>query len=249
MARARISEMLPLLLTRPEALSREFAGIVAARMPARFAPIISPLMQITSEPCSLDISEAQALLFSSRNAVAEFAARSSERHLPALCVGDRTAEDAEKAGFSAMSASGDVSDLMVLAENSYLPDHGMFLHFRGSESVGDLAGSLNAAGIPAEDRIIYDRRPLSLTEEAKTALSGPETVIAPVFSPRTAAHLCTELLENPDTHKILAIALSQKVADRIDPTTNARILTANSPDAEAVIAVLNSLNVDALSRV
>ena len=32
-----------------------------------------------------------------------------------------------------MSASGDVSDLMVLAENSYLPDHGMFLHFRGSE--------------------------------------------------------------------------------------------------------------------
>ena len=77
-------------------------------------------------------------------------------------------------------------------------------------------------------------------------------MIAPVFSPRTAAHLCTELLENPGTHKILAIALSQKVADRIDPTTCTRILTARSPDADAmlesVLEVEMPANTDHMSR-
>jgi len=113
---------LPILITRPQDQSEQFAALVQAAFPGRFEPIISPLLEIRPEPGSVDTSGAQALLFSSRNGVQEFAKRSSERSLPALCVGDATAQEATRLGFSAMSSGGDASSLAALAAQSYLPD-------------------------------------------------------------------------------------------------------------------------------
>jgi len=106
----------PLLISRPIDQSEQFAREVAAGCPGRYETVISPLLEIRPEVGSVDTSGAQALLFSSRNAVREFARRSAERNLPALCVGDATAQEAASHGFSAMSANGDVSALAALAE-------------------------------------------------------------------------------------------------------------------------------------
>lgn len=244
--------MRPLLLTRPQALSEEFARAVDAARPGQFAPIIAPLLEIKPEPGSIDLTGVQALLFSSRNAVAEFARRSTDRSVPALCVGDKTAREAQNHGFSALSAAGDVGALMALAAQAYLPEQGMLLHLRGAETAGDLIGGLLAEGIAAEERIIYDQRPLHLAPAAEALLATPDQVIAPVFSPRTAALLSDELLRLPVKAKILCIAMSRNVADRIDPTTCTRILTARSPDADAmlesVLEVEMPANTDHMSR-
>lgn len=228
----------PLLITRPQAQSEEFAAIVKAQIPGEFKPILSPLLEIRPEPGSVDTSGAQAILFSSRNAVREFARRSNERSIPALCVGNATAQEAKEAGFSAMSANGDVSALAALAVQSYLPDFGHMVHFRGAESTGDLIGSLMAEGVPAEEHIIYDQFPLYLTDEAKTRLNGQKAV-AVVFSPRSA-NLLRDEITGLDTQKLTIVAISKNAAEPFAGVTLEKIYVAAVPNTQAILQILKN---------
>ena len=228
---------IPLLITRPLAQSQEFAALIEATYPGRFEPIISPLLEIRPEPGSVDTSGAQALLFSSRNGVREFARRSGERSLPALCVGDATAQEAASLGFSAMSAGGDASALTGLAAQSYLPDFGFMLHFRGAEAAGDVTGALMGEGIPAEERIIYDQFPLYLTPDAKAALHQTKA-IATVFSPRSA-NLLAEEIAAIDTSQLTIAAISQNAGEPLRRSNINEIHVAQVPSIQAFLKVLN----------
>ena len=64
-----------LLLTRPRAQSQAFAEVLAARLPGRFRPVISPLLEIVPLPAPLDLDGLQGLIFTSANGVEQFAAR------------------------------------------------------------------------------------------------------------------------------------------------------------------------------
>ncbi len=227
-----------LILTRPLAQSQDFANDVDAMYPGQFRPVISPLLEIRPEPGSVDTSGAQAILFSSKNAVLEFAKRSSERELPALCVGDATAREATEAGFSAMSADGDVSALAALAAQSYLPDFGHMVHFRGAETAGDLVGSLMAEGVPAEEHIIYDQFPLYLTDEAKSRIDGKKAV-AVMFSPRSANLFCDEIADL-DTQRLTIVAISMNAAAPFEGVKLAKVFAAQVPNAQAVLEILNN---------
>lgn len=226
----------PLLITRPKDQAEQFAAQVAEKCPEKFLPVISPLLEIRPEPCSVDTDGAQALLFSSRNAVREFARRSNERNLPALCVGEATAREASEMGFSSMSADGDATALAALAVQSYLPDFGYMLHFRGAESAGDIAGSLMSEGVPAEDRIIYDQFPLYLTQEAIAQIDGKEA-IAVVFSPRSASLLADEL-SAIDTRKITFVAISSNTAEPIRRLKVQKIYVSKVPNSQAILEAL-----------
>ena len=230
---------IPLLITRPQAQSEEFAAQVEAACPGRFEPIISPLLEIRPEPASVDLSGAQALLFSSRNGVREFAKRSTDRTLPALCVGDATAQEATALGFSAMSANGDASGLAALAAQSYLPDFGFMLHFRGAESAGDVAGSLMGEGIPAEERIIYDQFPLYLSAEVKQKLDKTRA-IAIVFSPRSANLLADEI-SAIDTSQLDILAISQNAAQPMGSANTGKIYVSKLPNIQAILQALQQI--------
>ncbi len=229
----------PLLITRPTAQSEEFAQSAQTRCPGKFQPVISPLLEIRPEPASVDISGAQALLFSSRNAVREFATRSSDRSLPALCVGNATATEASSFGFSALSANGDASALATLAVQSYLPDFGFMLHFRGAESTGDLVGSLMAEGVPAEERIIYDQFPLYLTAEAKSQAVKPGAV-AVVFSPRSSNLLADEL-SGLNTDQLTVVAISEAAARPFANKKVAGLFVAELPNSQAILKTLEKI--------
>lgn len=229
----------PLLITRPITQSEEFAAQVQANFPGKFEPIISPLLEIRSEPGSVDTSGAQALLFSSRNGVREFASRSAERSLPALCVGDATAQEASSFGFSAMSASGDASALAALAVQSYLPDFGFMLHFRGAETSGDLVGALMGEGIPAEERIIYDQFPLYLTVEAKSAIHSNDAVAA-IFSPRSANLLADEI-QALDTQRLKIVTISHNAALPFAHSQVANVYAAQVPNTQAILNLLKNI--------
>ena len=87
-----------LLLTRPVEQSRAFAEALEIALPDRFAPVVSPVLTVARTEGAIPLDEAQGLLFTSANGVAQFAARTADRRLPALCVGEMTAEAARRAG-------------------------------------------------------------------------------------------------------------------------------------------------------
>ena len=229
----------PLLISRPIDQSEQFAREVAAGCPGRYETVISPLLEIRPEVGSVDTSGAQALLFSSRNAVREFARRSAERNLPALCVGDATAQEAASHGFSAMSANGDVSALAALAVQSYLPDFGHMLFFRGAETAGDLTGALMSEGVPAEERILYDQFPLYLTKEAKSRIHGQEAV-AVVFSPRSANILSDEV-RGLNTEKLKILAISKNAAVPFANVNLDKIYVSAMPNTQAILKALKTI--------
>ena len=175
-----------LLLTRPRGQSEAFAAVLAAELPGRFRPVVSPVLEIVPLPAPLDLDGLQGLIFTSANGVEQFAARSPDRSLPAWCVGEMTAAAARRAGFAARSADGDVGDLAALVVAGHRPGAGDFLHLRGAHAAGDLTGRLAAAGVPARAAAIYDQRPRPLTAEALALLAAGGMDVLTFFSPRTA---------------------------------------------------------------
>jgi uroporphyrinogen-III synthase len=198
-----------LLLTRPLAQSLSFSELLAAELPGRFRPVISPILEIVALPGPFDLEGLQGLLFTSANGVEQFAARTPDRRLPAWCVGEMTAAAARRAGLAAHSADGAVGDLAALAAAGYRPGAGAFLHLRGTHAAGDLVGRLAALGVPARAAAIYEQVPRALTGEARVLLAGGGIDVLTFFSPRTA-RLMAEAARGAgwDLSRTAAVALS-----------------------------------------
>jgi uroporphyrinogen-III synthase len=175
-----------LLLTRPRAQSQAFAAVLEAELPGRFRPVIAPLLAIVPVPGPIDLAGLQGILFTSANAVEQFAARVADRGLPAFCVGDMTTAAARAAGFDARSAAGDVEALAALVTSAHRSGGGAFLHVRGRHAAGDLVGRLAAAGIPARAAEIYDQAPHPMEGEARALLEAGRADVLTFFSPRSA---------------------------------------------------------------
>src|SRR5215813_12527695 len=104
-----------LLITRPEP--------DATRLKARLEELgleatIDPLVNITfNKADEIELSEAQALIATSRNGLRALAARSEvleiARKLPAFTVGDATAADARALGFEVVLAGAGTSHDLV----------------------------------------------------------------------------------------------------------------------------------------
>ncbi|MBP7000047.1 uroporphyrinogen-III synthase [Amaricoccus sp.] len=176
-----------LLITRPRPQAEAFAAAVEAALPGRFAPVLAPLLAIAPRTAPVDLAGAQALLFSSANGVEAFAAASAERGLPALCVGDMTAEAARAAGLAAESAGGDVEALARLALARARPGAGDLVHVRGVHAAGDLVGRLRAAGAAARALELYEQVAVPPPPDAAALLAAGGVSVATAFSPRSAA--------------------------------------------------------------
>lgn len=213
-----------LLLTRPQAQSELFAG---ALREAGFdgETVISPLIQIEATGAMVDPEGCDAAIFTSRNAV-DHAPKLAR---PAWCVGDKTAEYAKSFGWQAISASGDVDDLVkaILAE----APQGRLMHFRGEHSRGQVASRLTQTGLNAEEHVVYRQLALPLSDAAKTLLSGNNPVIVPLFSPRSAAQFAKGA---PAGAKIWGIAMSKAVADEMANLGCERLLISAAPTAKSM---------------
>lgn len=231
-----------LLLTRPAEQSRAFAEALEAALPGRFAPVIAPLLRIAPAEVTLDLSGAAGLLFSSANGVEQFAARVADRRLPALCVGEMTAEAARRAGFAAESAGGDVVALAALAIARHRPGAGAFVHVRGRHAAGDLIGRLAAAGVPARAAEIYDQVPCPLSDDAGRLFTDGSIRIITLFSPRSAALLAGELRVGAwNLDGVTCVALSAAADAALSGVTPARRLVAEAPTRAGMIAALGGL--------
>jgi uroporphyrinogen-III synthase len=228
-----------LLLTRPEAQSLGFAEAVETALPGRFRPVVAPLIDIAFRRGEIDLGGAEALLFTSANGVAAFAAVSPRRDLPALCVGEMTAEAARGIGFEARAAGGDVTDLFRLARAAHRPGGGVLVHVRGRHAAGDLVGWLAADGVPARAAELYDQRALPIAGEAADLLAAGAVAAAAFFSPRTARLFAEQArAARWPLAGAAAVALSPAVDAALEGLGFGRRLIAARPARTAMTAVL-----------
>jgi len=103
--------------------------------------IVAPVLAYRAIPgAALDLTDAQALAFTSRNAVRIFADLSERRDLKAFVVGQGTADAAQALGFvDVLSADGDATDLVGLIAQT---GPGAVVWPGPSEPAADLAAAL-----------------------------------------------------------------------------------------------------------
>ena len=178
------SRALPVLITRPQPQASRFAAALRDRYGDRVSPILTPLLAPSYLRTDLPHDTFGSVVFTSETGARAAASQTHALPRRAYCVGDRTAKVAAELGFQTHSATGDAEKLLALLLNR--PEHAPFLHLRGRESQGDLVAQLTAAGVSAQETIVYAQEPQALAPEAVHHLSGHGSVIAPLFSPRSA---------------------------------------------------------------
>ncbi|MCL5777258.1 uroporphyrinogen-III synthase [Limibaculum sp. FT325] len=222
------------LVTRPEA---EAARVVARLAALGIAALAWPLTAIRFLPGPVAIPDGTgALLFTSANGVAAFARASARRDLPALCVGERTAEAARQAGFTdAESADGDVRSLARLAAC-----HGAraMLHPRGEDAAGDLAGHLARHGIAVAEAILYAAEETgAVPPPICQALESGRPCVVTAWSPRNAAILARRFAANPAWRRenLHAAAISDRAAGPLRDGGLGAVTVAARPDGDAML--------------
>lgn len=225
------------LVTRPAA----DAARVVAQLAARGVEALAwPLTEIRPVGARIELpADVEALLFTSANGVAAFAALCPRRDLPALCVGPRSAAAARAAGFGrAESAGGDAAALaqLVAAQGA----RHMF-HPRGRDSAGDLAGALEALGVTVEEAILYAAEEVAEVAPAvRAALEDGRIAVLTAWSPRNAAILARRFAENPGwpRENLRAVAISARAAEPLAACGFAAVEIARQPDGTAMIEAI-----------
>ena len=227
-----------ILLTRPAPDGPDMAPDLARD--TGLPVIVSPLFRIEREPALPDMTGVEAVIFTSRNAVRAYVEMGGP-DLPAICVGEATARAARDAGLNARALGGN-ADRLVAALIAEKPGQTM-LHLRGEQSHGQVAQRLTDAGFQVGEAVIYRQLPQPLSDEATDALTGPDPLIVPLYSPAAAR----AFLSATSGHAPLYIAaISPNVSRQIDQTSGqkpdqnpvAHLEIADRPDAGAMHAAL-----------
>lgn len=238
----------PVLLTRPRAQSDRFAAALRARfgqaVRVTVAPLIAPRWIASEPPGGLAplLARAAGMIFTSETGVEGFRRLSADacpEFVPGLawCVGPRTAAVARAAGFRAVSAGGDAESLVALLTGRQA--EGPLVHARGREARGAVAARLTAAGIETSETIVYAQEPVPLSPGAAALLAGAGPVLAPLFSPRSAALFAAAA--GAARAPLWLAAISRAAADEAAALAPARLAIAPEPSAEGMMAAVAAL--------
>ncbi len=193
-----------------------------------FTPLVAPLLTLRSLEVRPDLTDIQALAFTSHNAVKVFAERSSNRALPVFAVGDATAASARDAGFADVrSAAGDLHALVALIrrEGAGLS----ILHPCAAEPAGDLAALVG-------DTAQVTRLPIYEAIETETV--APEAWDAVlIHSPRAARALAARASSGEGRGRI-ALAISPAAAAPLAALAFSEIRIAEIPTESSLLATL-----------
>lgn len=233
--------MTTVLITRPLPDATRFAEDCARQ---EIDCVVAPLMRFERQPGEIDLTDIEALAFTSANGVRAFAAKTNARALKVYAVGPASAAAAQKAGFEDISAAqGDVAALAALIMNDPARPSGSILHAAGASLAGDLIGRLSAASIPARRAVIYEmKEALYLPAPARAFIedAGDEAWVA-LFSPRSAAlflRLAQDAALAPALAKLKAACLSAAVADSVKLVSWRAVETAKAPNSAALLALM-----------
>ena len=226
-----------LLLTRPAPQAERFADAARDRFGAGLRIVLSPLMAAEFLGPELPVQGLRGLVFTSETGVRGLARLTDRRDLPAHCVGPATARAAAAEGFAvATTGPGDAAALAdLLARNATGP----LLWPRGAEAAVDIAARLDAAGVATRAATVYRQARRAPSPEAGAALAGAAPVILPLFSARSAA-LAADAWPARQAPLFVA-AISPAVAAAAAALAPDRLIRADRPDAQAMLAAVAAL--------
>lgn len=196
---------------------------------------LSPLIRIFPLEGAVDLAGVEGVILTSAQAVPALATAINRASPMCFCVGETTANAARDAGFAARSAGGD-ADALVAALSEAMPK-GRLLHLRGRHSRGDIAARLTRAGLEVTEQVVYDQALMPLTRDAHALLDGEAPVLAPFFSPRTAAHFAGQMGGRAPIH---AIAMSAAVGQELGHLGLASLTIARRPDAQSMVTAVEN---------
>ena len=189
-----------LIITRPEPDAEQFAKQARVALSSKVEVICAPLLEIEPLPYVIHFSHDEQVIFTSRNAV-RFAPNGAGR--VAFCVGQRTAQLALAAGYRAVSADGNASDLITLlaAQSS-----GPLVHVRGQQTTLSFSDALLTQGLSVRDIVAYRQVAKELPADIVFKILRDQNTILTVFSANAAEILSKELVGNTGPSTLVAIS-------------------------------------------
>jgi uroporphyrinogen-III synthase len=150
-------------------------------------PIVSPVLDVNFRArIDADLSNVQAIAFTSANGVRAWGPRRPERDFPVFAVAKTTAEAARGIGFSdVQAAGGNVVSLAEMIARQLMAEDGEILHVRGIHAAGDLSGDLKKAGFKVRNAMGYGTVSVdTLGEEAIAAIISGAPISVLIHSAR-----------------------------------------------------------------
>lgn len=213
-------------MTRPRAASQTFVDNLPKELKARITPVFSPLITIDGLRYTATVTDDDAVIFTSANGVSHGPKGNGQ---PAYCVGAATTEAARENGWAAQT-SGETADALVarLVQN---PPSKKLIHLSGVHTRGNVSAQLKIHGLNAKNIAVYDQVAQSLSTYARELIASGNTVLVPLFSPRTSAQFA---IQAPRATSLHVIALSYAVAQNLEAASYAQIIVASAPNARAM---------------
>lgn len=221
----------PVLITRPaKRVHAEIEALGARGVPA----IAAPLTRIAhADPPPTVPDGADAIIFTSAEAVAVMASEAGARALPAYCVGTQTRAAAVAAGFVPVPGET-AADVAALTPQLVAAPQRRFFHPAGRHVAGDLASALSAIGKTVARRTAYEAVACPLPGDGIAALEAGALSAAGFWSPRNAALFAEAATPAWHLDTTIAVAISENAARPLAALGFARIAIASQPTGEAM---------------
>lgn len=232
--------MSKMLITRPEP---DAQSSLARLQALDIEGVAVPLMERVTLDVSLPPADGfAAVVLTSANAVRTLVDRGvvgDYAHLPVLAVGDRTARDAEQAGFVRVSsAAGAFGDLVNAISLSGLK--GPLFYPTGKHQSADLAKALAPMGVMVATAKVYDMVAIETLPTGVLAALGDGGIGAVLVYSRRTAEIFAQLAQSLDRaqrQNLGMLCMSEAVAEPLLEAHFNRIGLADRPDEEAMMAL------------
>lgn len=229
-----------ILITRPEPGAAESARAIIA---LGWEPVLAPALTLAALPFKTP-PRCQAIIITSRAAARALPPGT----LPVIAVGEASAIEARARGFAEVrAAGGDAQALAALIGATLKPEAGTLCLAVGEGYALDLAQALRAKGFRVIRRVVYAAHPSAeLPEAARKALRDGGIHAALFTSPRSVQETIRLLRAaglQDAAHRIIALALSPRIANALGALPWAEIRIAARPDHAALLACLSHADV------
>ena len=193
--------------------------------------VVAPVLQARPiTEAAVDLTNADALAFTSGQALRAFAPLNPQRDLPVYCVGEATARLASSMGFTHVSsADGDVAALADLIAAREPPTR-LVLSPGAREPAADLPALLAARGVAGRAVAVYETTPSPIA-------APPVGVDAVMIHSAKAAGLAAELIGD-GAGAMLALAISEAAARPLRRLPFLRVAVAATPDEDSLLDLI-----------
>lgn len=222
-----------MLLIRPEQDAERFLKRLRPDVLRGVQTVVSPILKIVETGENVSLDDAKGIIFTSRQGV-RFAPPSCG--LPVYCVGERTAAAARDEGWPVVVTAPDAEHLIASLIKRRPP--APLMHLSGVHVRGDIAGDLSSAGLLTQRIALYDQVFCDLTEQANKVLSGEETILVPLFSPRSAGEFVRQV---KNLRNVVVVAISAAVAKNLPVDQLKRLDIIPQPTGKVMVRHIEKL--------